>query len=132
MEEEGVIPEADTHATLLRVFGRASSPVFKCRRMAFWMRRFAFANPYALRTIPDGPVETATALLARLGGPGAPTHVVDSDPSCVTVVSRPKDAARVVERLLQSGEVPRVLLALLLPVKRSIWGLPESCNTLLA
>ena len=31
-----------------QAFGPASAPVLKCRRMTYWMKRFAFVNPFLL------------------------------------------------------------------------------------
>lgn len=74
MENEGIIPEASTYHVALKAsaapnrsklltahhqtFGRASGPVMKIRRMAYWMRRFFFANPFAVpKDLSDDPRE---------------------------------------------------------------------------
>eukprot|EP00041_Stephanoeca_diplocostata_P015786 m.302774 g.302774 ORF g.302774 m.302774 type:complete len:518 (+) comp20154_c0_seq3:226-1779(+) len=86
MEERGVIPEASTHALLLRVFGAASGPVLKCRRLVYWMRRFSFINPYRLEHIPEEPAEVATCLLQRIGGPASDVEVIRQAPDFVYAV----------------------------------------------
>eukprot|EP00039_Didymoeca_costata_P006949 m.94909 g.94909 ORF g.94909 m.94909 type:complete len:356 (-) comp13466_c0_seq1:353-1420(-) len=67
MEENFIIPEASTNALMVLRFGRASPPVNKIRRMAFWMRRFCFANPFE---IPETASESEKTLLLlnRLSG----------------------------------------------------------------
>jgi hypothetical protein len=55
------------------VFGRASAPVQKARRMAYWMRRYANNNPFAappeIAQLPR--VTVARLLLQRMAGAAA-------------------------------------------------------------
>ena len=48
MEWRGIIPDQTTHDIMYEVFGRASFPVQKIYRMAFWFEKFKDINPYEL------------------------------------------------------------------------------------
>lgn len=48
MEDNGVRPDDLTYTILLEVFGRASLPVQKAQRMAYWFDKYWNANPYLL------------------------------------------------------------------------------------
>eukprot|EP00054_Salpingoeca_dolichothecata_P002788 m.23984 g.23984 ORF g.23984 m.23984 type:complete len:392 (+) comp13283_c0_seq2:24-1199(+) len=79
MEDNGVIPEASTNEILLRTFGRGSGPVEKCRRMAYWLRRYSFTNPFAFPEGANSPRKRLALLANRLGGPRS--HVVEIESS---------------------------------------------------
>ena len=67
MEEAQIIPTTETYELLLRKFGKASQPVRKVRRMAYWMRRYAHANPFALPSSLLEDVEAAETAASIIG-----------------------------------------------------------------
>jgi hypothetical protein len=87
MEEHYVIPEDTTNALLLRRFGRASPAVQKCRRMAFWMRRFAFQNPFEVEDVPEDPLERSRMLLQRIAGKTSAVEEIGDGPVLLTAQS---------------------------------------------
>ena len=62
MEDNGVRPNSQTYSVLLEIFGRASLPVQKCRRIAYWFDRFETNDPYRL---VGGSRESSSRDLAR-------------------------------------------------------------------
>jgi len=48
MEDNRIRPDDLTYTILMEVFGKASFPVQKVQRMAFWFDRYENANPYLL------------------------------------------------------------------------------------
>ena len=48
MEDHGIRPDDLTYTILMEVFGRASFPVQKAQRMAYWFDRYQNANPHLL------------------------------------------------------------------------------------
>jgi len=51
MHENGVIPDDETGAILLNIFGMYSAPYRKFSRMRYWMKRFQNLSPYPLPLI---------------------------------------------------------------------------------
>eukprot|EP00040_Diaphanoeca_grandis_P041474 m.263011 g.263011 ORF g.263011 m.263011 type:complete len:389 (+) comp48070_c0_seq1:200-1366(+) len=103
MEDEGIIPETSTYGTLLEVFGRAGAPVQRCRRMVYWMRRFAFANPYRLMVVPEDPCEFSLAVLNRIGGKNCETAIVYKDDDSYIVATHKLSQQEEVERMCSSS-----------------------------
>ena len=48
MEDHGIRPDDLTYTILMEVFGRASFPVQKAQRMAYWFDKYHNANPHLL------------------------------------------------------------------------------------
>lgn len=48
MEDNGIRPDDLTYTILMEVFGRASFPVQKAQRMAYWFDKYKHANPHLL------------------------------------------------------------------------------------
>ncbi|EDQ85953.1 uncharacterized protein MONBRDRAFT_28699 [Monosiga brevicollis MX1] len=75
METDGLIPQASTHAILLRTFGAASAPVKKVTYMAYWMQRFFGSNPFALPLpLPQTDEAWLHLALRRFAGKDATVH----------------------------------------------------------
>ena len=55
MEFAGVVPNGHTFHSMLGIFGKASQPVKKVRRMAYWMRKMMHANPFSISLLPEEP-----------------------------------------------------------------------------
>lgn len=70
MEDEGIRPDDETHEILLQVFGRASYPLQKCRRMVYWFDRYENIDPYKLKSIPTDPVELSRIALKQMDKDG--------------------------------------------------------------
>jgi signaling intermediate in Toll pathway protein len=69
MEDNGIRPDYTTYSLMLEVFGHASLPVQKCRRIAYWFDRFENIDPYRLpQPIPNDPCELARLTLRRISG----------------------------------------------------------------
>lgn len=80
MEDEGIRPDDETHEILLQVFGRASYPLQKCRRMVYWFDRYENIDPYKLKSIPSDPVELTKIALKQMDKDGTISeHKVQSD-----------------------------------------------------
>lgn len=76
MEDNGIRPDYTTYSLLLEVFGVASLPVQKCRRIAYWFDRFENIDPYKLpQPIPNDPCELARLTLQRISSPGSQTKL---------------------------------------------------------
>eukprot|EP00042_Codosiga_hollandica_P033360 m.221620 g.221620 ORF g.221620 m.221620 type:complete len:384 (+) comp54168_c0_seq1:52-1203(+) len=72
MEETGLIPESATHSALIQRFGAASEAVVKCRRLAYWMKRFAYSNPFLAPTYTTMTAQQKLeAVSQRIGGRAA-------------------------------------------------------------
>ncbi|KAA0202646.1 hypothetical protein HAZT_HAZT009909 [Hyalella azteca] len=67
METFGVIPDAEMEDIILMVFGSNSHPMKKCRRMNYWMHKFANASPWPLpKPVPSEVLELAKLAVARM------------------------------------------------------------------
>lgn len=67
MEENVVKPSLDTYDLCEEIFGRASQPVQKCRRLAYWLTKLEkmFPNPFP-KTLPEDEVELSQLAIARM------------------------------------------------------------------
>jgi len=81
----------------LQRFGSASQPVQKCRRLAYWMRRFSFTNPFLPAEMPDDPLERAKILLARIGGKNAAIQVLQDEDDKRLMLAMTPGQKRIVE-----------------------------------
>ena len=70
MEDEGIRPDDEIHEILLQVFGRASYPLQKCRRMVYWFDRYENIDPYKLKSIPSDPTELSRIALKQMDKEG--------------------------------------------------------------
>ena len=70
MEDEGIRPDDETQELLLQIFGRASYPLQKCRRMIYWFDRYENIDPYKLKSIPSDPVELSKIALKQMDKEG--------------------------------------------------------------
>ena len=67
MEENVLKPSIDTHDILLEVFGHASQPVQKCRRLAYWLTKLEEMFPHPLpQQLPDNEVELSRLAFDRM------------------------------------------------------------------
>ena len=48
MEDNGIRPDNMTYTILLEVFGKASQPIQKIKRLAYWFDKYENVNPYKL------------------------------------------------------------------------------------
>ena len=91
MEDNGIRPDYTTYSLMLEVFGHASLPVQKCRRIAYWFDRFENVDPYKLpRPIPNDPCELAKLTLERISSPDSELkllHRVDAESETAYVMS---------------------------------------------
>ena len=70
MEDEGIRPDDEVHELLLQIFGRASYPLQKCRRMVYWFDRYENIDPYRLKSSPSNPVELSKIALKQMDKDG--------------------------------------------------------------
>ena len=70
MEDEGIRPDDEVHDILLQIFGRASYPLQKCRRMVYWFDRYENIDPYRLKLTPSSPVELSKIALKQMDKDG--------------------------------------------------------------
>ena len=70
MEDEGIRPDDELQEILLQIFGRASYPLQKCRRMIYWFDRYENIDPYKLKSIPGDPVELSKIALKQMDKDG--------------------------------------------------------------
>ena len=93
MEDNGIRPDYTTYSLMLEVFGHASLPVQKCRRIAYWFDRFENIDPYRLpQPIPNDPCELARLTLRRISSLGSELKLVhltsdDDDDGTAFVIS---------------------------------------------
>lgn len=80
MEDEGIRPDDEIQEILLQIFGRASYPLQKCRRMVYWFDRYWNIDPYRLQSIPSDPVELSKIALKQMDKDGTISeHKVTTD-----------------------------------------------------
>ena len=70
MEDEGIRPDDEVHEILLQIFGRASYPLQKCRRMVYWFDRYENIDPYRLKSMPSNAVELSKVALKQMDKDG--------------------------------------------------------------
>ncbi|KAG8235534.1 hypothetical protein J437_LFUL013496 [Ladona fulva] len=67
MEENGVIPDAETEDILLNIFGKSGHPLRKYWRMMYWMPKFKNLNPWPLpNPVPNDSLELAKLALQQM------------------------------------------------------------------
>jgi len=67
MEDNGVIPDAETEAMIMNTFGKHGHPMKKLMRMSYWLPKFKNASPWPLpQTIPNSNLEIAKLAVARM------------------------------------------------------------------
>nr|CAG4637068.1 EOG090X07J4 [Ceriodaphnia reticulata] len=67
MEDNGVIPDAETETMVLNIFGRHGHPTKKLMRMCYWMPKFKNLSPWALPDkIPNSNLEIAKLAVRRM------------------------------------------------------------------
>ena len=71
MEENVVKPSQETHDICYEVFGRASQPVQKCRRIAYWFTKLDEMFPHPLPVeLPDNEIALSTIAMERMAKEG--------------------------------------------------------------
>ena len=67
MEENVLKPNIDTYNILLEIFGQASQPVQKCRRLAYWFTKLEEMFPHPLpQQLPDSQVDLSRLAFERM------------------------------------------------------------------
>jgi signaling intermediate in Toll pathway protein len=67
MEENVVKPSLETYDLCEEIFGKASQPVQKCRRLAYWFTKLEEMFPHPLpKVLPEDEVELSKLALARM------------------------------------------------------------------
>ncbi|KAL9956537.1 hypothetical protein ACROYT_G038025 [Oculina patagonica] len=67
MEDNWVLPNEDTYDILYEIFGHASQPLQKCKRLVYWYQKLEemFPNPYP-KILPESDSELSKLVLARM------------------------------------------------------------------
>lgn len=67
MEENVVKPSLHTYDLCEEIFGKASQPLQKCRRLAYWLTKLEqmFPNPLP-KTLPENEIELSQLAIARM------------------------------------------------------------------
>lgn len=67
MEDHWLLPNEDTYDILYEIFGHASQPLQKCRRMIYWYHKLEemFPNPYP-KVLPESDTELSKLALTRM------------------------------------------------------------------
>ena len=67
MEDYWLLPNEDTYDTLDEIFGHASQPLQKCRRMIYWYHKLEemFPNPYP-KKLPESDTKLSRLALTRM------------------------------------------------------------------
>ncbi|XP_041038314.1 evolutionarily conserved signaling intermediate in Toll pathway, mitochondrial [Carcharodon carcharias] len=67
MENYGILPNLETKALLMQIFGVKSHPMRKFQRLLYWFPRFKHVNPFPVpQPLPPDPVELARLSLQRI------------------------------------------------------------------
>ncbi|XP_031557696.1 evolutionarily conserved signaling intermediate in Toll pathway, mitochondrial-like [Actinia tenebrosa] len=67
MEENVIKPSLETYDLCEEIYGRASQPVQKCRRLAFWLTKLEEMFPHPLpHVLPEDEVELSKLALERM------------------------------------------------------------------
>ncbi|KAK3717304.1 hypothetical protein QZH41_002309 [Actinostola sp. cb2023] len=74
MEENVVKPSLQTYDMCEDIFGKASQPVQKCRRLAYWLTKLEEMFPHPLpKTLPEDEVELSQLAITRMAKDTIPT-----------------------------------------------------------
>jgi len=67
MEDNWLLPTEETYDILYEIFGHASQPLQKCKRLVFWYHKLEemFPNPYP-KVLPESDTELSKLALARM------------------------------------------------------------------
>lgn len=67
MEDNWLLPTEETYDILYEIFGHASQPLQKCKRLVFWYQKLEemFPNPYP-KVLPESDSELSKLALARM------------------------------------------------------------------
>lgn len=67
MEDNWILPNENTYDLLFEIFGHASQPLQKCKRMIYWYHKLEemFPNPYP-KVLPESDTELSKLALARM------------------------------------------------------------------
>lgn len=67
MEDYWLLPNEDTYDILFEIFGHASQPLQKCRRLIYWYHKLEemFPNPYP-KKLPESDTEISKLALTRM------------------------------------------------------------------
>ena len=67
MEDHWLLPNENTYDVLYEIFGHASQPLQKCRRMIYWYHKLEemFPNPYP-KVLPENDAELSKLALTRM------------------------------------------------------------------
>ncbi|XP_078069593.1 evolutionarily conserved signaling intermediate in Toll pathway, mitochondrial [Mustelus asterias] len=69
MENYGILPDMETKALLVQIFGAKSHPMRKFQRLLYWFPRFKHVNPYPVPDpLPSDPLALAHLSLQRIAG----------------------------------------------------------------
>jgi len=105
MEKQRLIPDADTYGALVKTFGHSSQVVMKCRRLAYWLRRFDNVNPFVVdvASLPSDPAAVSALVLRRVVGKHGVVHEVQSSGEPYILCVQTHEQAKTLTSLLMEG-----------------------------